>query len=80
MAKPNTTETRLNQIEQTLHSIDKTLTVNTEHLAEHMRRTATIEKELAPVVKHVEQMRGASKLLAALALIATIASAFIIFK
>lgn len=75
-----TQEMRLDEIERTLHAIDKTLAVNTEHLAEHMRRTAIIEKELQPVVKHVEQMRGAAKLLALLALLATIATAYLVFK
>lgn len=76
----NIYENRLTSIESTLHSMDKTLAVNTEHLAEHMARTAQIEEELRPVVKHVEQMKGAGKLLALLALVSTIASAFIYFK
>jgi hypothetical protein len=73
-------DARLDEIERTLHSMDKTLLINTEHLAEHMRRTALIEQEMRPVVKHVEQMRGAGKLLAILALIATILSAWAIFS
>lgn len=71
---------RLDRIESSIHSIDKTLAINTEHLSEHMRRTALIEHELRPVVKHVEQMRGAVKLLGVLALLATIVSAWLIFK
>lgn len=77
--KSNKTDERLSEIERTLHAIDKTLAINTEHLAEHMRRTAIIESELQPVVKHVEQMRGAGKLVALLALIASIVSVLIIF-
>jgi len=71
---------RLEKIETTLHSIDKTLAINTEHLSEHMRRTKIIESELGPVVKHVQQMQGAAKLLAILALVATIVSAWAYFK
>lgn len=78
--KKDMLEGRLTSIESTLHNMDKTLAVNTEHLADHMRRTALIEEELKPVVKHVEQMRGAAKLLGLLALIATIASLFMYFK
>jgi len=71
---------RLNNIEKCLYEIDKTLTINTEHLAEHMRRTAIMEEELRPVTKHVDQMRGAGKLLALLALVATIVSAFLLIR
>lgn len=67
-------ETRLTAVENTLHSIDKTLAINTEHLAVHIKRTAILEQELRPVSKHVQQMQGAAKLLGILALIATIAS------
>jgi predicted neutral ceramidase superfamily lipid hydrolase len=73
-------EKRLEEIERLLVSLDKTLAINTEHLAEHMRRTAIIEDELKPVVKHVEQMRGAGKLIALLALLATILSVILIFN
>jgi hypothetical protein len=78
--KNNVNEQRLSSIERSLASIDKTLAVNTEHLSEHIRRTAIIEKELAPVVKHVHQMQGAGKLLGLLALVATIMGALIIFR
>jgi predicted neutral ceramidase superfamily lipid hydrolase len=71
---------RLRNIETSLHAIDKTLAINTEHLADHIRRTGIIEDELKPVVKHVEQMRGAGKLIALLALIATIMTVVLIFK
>lgn len=70
-------EQKLAQIERSIAAIDKTLAINTEHLKEHMRRTAIIEKEMQPVVKHVEQMRGAAKLLGIMALIATIATTII---
>lgn len=72
--KSSSTESRLHQIEQALHSIDKTLAVNTEHLADHIKRTALLEQEIRPISKHVQQMQGAGKLIALLALLATIAS------
>jgi len=73
-------DSRLRQIEKAIFSIDKTLAVNTEHLAEHIRRTRLLEEELKPISKHVQQMQGAGKLIALLALIATVASALIMFK
>lgn len=76
----NNTNAKLDQINERLHSIDKTLAVNTNHLAEHMRRTEILEQQMEPVAKHVEQMRGAAKLLAVLALIATIIGAWAAFS
>lgn len=76
MTRQTETSRRLDEIEKLLGAIDKTLAINTEHLAEHMRRTAKIEQEMDPVVKHVQQMKGAAKLLGLLAIIATIVSAF----
>jgi hypothetical protein len=67
-------------LNERLHAIDKTLGLNTQHLADHMKRTQQIEDQLLPVVKHVEQVRGAGKLLALMALIATIATLFTLFK
>jgi len=79
MKPPQKLDARLDEIERTLHAIDKTLAINTEHLADHIRRTAILETELKPIAKHVEQMRGAGKLLAILALVATIISAWAVF-
>lgn len=70
-------EKMLHEINSKLHEIDKTLALNTQHLEAHMKRTTQIEDELMPVVKHVQQVQGAGKLIALLALIATI---LIIFK
>ena len=67
---------KVESIEMRLQSIDMTLLKQHLSLDEHMRRTEIIEKELQPVVKHVEQMRGAAKLLGILALIATIISVY----
>lgn len=66
----------LGEQSETLSTIKETLVLNTQSLQEHMRRTALLEKEIKPLVKHVEQVRGAGKLLALLALIATIVALF----
>ncbi len=71
---------KLDQINERLHSIDKTMALNTQQLAEHMRRTELLEKEMAPVAKHVQQMQGAAKLLGILAVIATIVGVLSVFK
>jgi hypothetical protein len=76
----NNTNAKLDQINDRLASIDKTLAINTTHLAEHIRRTEILEKQMDPIAKHVQQMQGAGKLLAMLALIATILSAWAIFS
>jgi hypothetical protein len=70
MARQSETNKRLEEIERLLASLDKTLALNTAHLDEHIRRTEILEDQIQPVTKHVEQMRGAGKLLAILALIA----------
>lgn len=72
-------EHRLTTMERTLHSIDKTLAINTEQLKTHMARTEQIEKELLPLVKFRQQMVGAGKLLAILATVAAITSAALMF-
>lgn len=68
------------ETERRLASIDKTLAVNTQHLAEHMRRTEILEKELAPVTRHVNQMQGAGKFIFFASLIATILAAVFMVK
>ena len=67
---------KVEKIEAHLYSIDTTLARQHSSLEEHMRRTQLLEEEMKPVARHVEQMRGAGKLLALLALIATIVSVF----
>lgn len=71
---------KLENIEGHLASINIILAKQHMSLDEHMRRTEILEVELRPVAKHVEQMRGAGKLLAVLALIATILSVFAYFN
>lgn len=67
-------------VKKTLHSMDKTLALNTQSLIEHAKRTDILEKKLEPVEQHVEQVRGAGKLIGILALVATILTAYLLFK
>ena len=71
---------KLEKIETHIISIDTTLAKQHMSLEEHMRRTLQLENEMSPVVKHVEQVRGAGMLLGLLALLATIASIILVFK
>lgn len=75
MARQSEANKRLEEIERLLASLDKTLALNTAHLEEHIRRTELLEEEVKPIKRHVEQIRGAGKLLAILALIASLAVA-----
>lgn len=70
----------LESVSKTLIKIDKTLLLQQQQLAEHMRRTDLLEKELKPVTKFQQQFIGAGKLLGILAVIATIATIWSVFK
>lgn len=65
-------EKEMSIVRNILIRLDKTMVINTRSLDEHMRRTKLLETELKPITKHVEQMRGAAKLIGLLALIASI--------
>jgi hypothetical protein len=81
--KKSTTYRIFEKLEQTeSHLADIKVTLAKQHmsLADHIRRTALLEEEMKPVVKHVEQVRGAGMLLGLLALLATIASVYLVFK
>lgn len=73
-------EDRLDKIDDKLESIDKTLALQEANLAEHMRRTELLEiqneklikEELAPIKEHVNQLKGGAKLIALLALMASV--------
>jgi hypothetical protein len=55
---------KLDKIDEKLASIDVRLGKYNSELEFHIARTNQIEDELVPIVKHVEQVRGATKLLA----------------
>jgi len=67
----------LDKISDELSQIRVILARQEESLAYHIRRTDLLEKTMEPVRAHVQQMRGAGKLIALLALIATIAAVLI---
>jgi hypothetical protein len=71
---------KIEKVENHLHEINLTLEKQHQSLAEHMRRTQLLEQEMRPVVKHVEQVRGAGILLGFLALLSTIVSVYLVFK
>jgi len=51
-----------------------------ENLREHMRRSDLLEQEFKPVKKHVEQVRGGLRLLAALVPVAAAVAAWLALK
>lgn len=62
-------EEKVDKLDDRLDDIDQHLAVYNEQLKVHIKRTDQIERELRPVVKHVEQVKGITKFLAALATI-----------
>lgn len=50
---------KLNALDESLVSIDKTLVKQEAQLAEHIRRTNALESKLAPVEAHVNKVNGA---------------------
>lgn len=67
-------------IKRSLASIDKTLALQHQSLDLHIKRTNILEQKLEPVEKHVEQVRGVSKFLALVAIVATAVAAFLVIK
>ncbi|MBK9292809.1 MAG: hypothetical protein IPM52_14470 [Bacteroidetes bacterium] len=57
-------EAKVERLDERLDSIDKHLSKYNAELEFHVARTTQLEDELLPIVKHVEQVRGAGKLLA----------------
>lgn len=60
-------EAKVDDVSDHLSSIDTTLAAQHVSLREHMRRTALLEKELAPIKNHVLMVKGALKLVGVLA-------------
>lgn len=55
-------ESKVDQLDARLNAVDVHLAKYNTELEFHVARTNQIEDELLPVVKHVEQIRGALKL------------------
>lgn len=54
-------ETKIDKLDDRLDAIDIRLAKYNKELEFHVARTTQLEDELSPIVKHVEQVRGASK-------------------
>lgn len=56
-------DSKLDKVESRLDSVDVRLAKYNSELEFHIARTNQIEDDLLPIVQHVEQIRGAAKLL-----------------
>lgn len=56
-------EKKVDDLSDHLSSIDITLAAQHVSLREHIKRTALLEKEMAPVKKHVNMVHGAIRLI-----------------
>lgn len=69
-------EVKLDGISDHLGSIDTTLSAQHVSLKEHIRRTAILEGQIAPIKKHVDMVKGALALITLLAALAGIIRLF----
>jgi hypothetical protein len=67
----------LQNIDSSLHAIDKTLIKQEENLKEHMRRTELLEADLKPIKKHVSMIQGAGSLIVFISIIGGIVKLFL---
>lgn len=65
-------EHKIDVIAEKIGSIDVTLAKQHVSLAEHIKRTAILEKEIKPIQKHVAMVNGALKLIGIVAILAEI--------
>lgn len=79
-------EKKVDKVEERLGSIDVTLVKQEENLKEHMRRTELLENQhqlfqdqLEPIKSHVDQIKGAGRLIAILGAAATVVGALVQF-
>jgi hypothetical protein len=63
---------KLDRIEGRLDKMDVRLAKYNSELEFHISRTTQIEDDLLPIVQHVEQIRGATKLIAAIGVLLTV--------
>ncbi len=70
-------ESKIDDTHDHLVSID--LTLNAQHISlrEHIRRTAILEREIAPIKRHVNRVEGALKLAAAASIIISVIEFFL---
>jgi uncharacterized membrane-anchored protein YhcB (DUF1043 family) len=77
MSKPqlDRIEAKVDKLDTRLDKVDVRLEKYNAELEFHIARTNQVEDTLVNIVKHVEQVRGAGKLIGVLALIASIVTA-----
>lgn len=63
-------ETKIDRLDMRLDKVDVRLAKYNAELEFHVARTNQIEDELMPIATHVEQIRGAAKLIGFLAALA----------
>lgn len=59
-------ETKIDRLDSRLDHVDVRLAKYNKELEFHIARTNQIEDDLLPIVAHVEQIRGAAKLVGAI--------------
>jgi archaellum component FlaC len=65
-------ENKLDKVQDKIGAIDVTLASQHVSLVEHIRRTELLEKDVAPIKKHVAMVHGGLKLVGLISLIAGI--------
>lgn len=73
-------EAKVDKLDERLDKVDVHMAKYNSELEFHVARTTQLEDELAPVVKHVQQLRGATKLLGLIATILAILGALAALK
>jgi archaellum component FlaC len=81
MDKLDKIEQKIEKITESIHSVDKTLARQEQHLAEHIRRTKIAEtniellrNDIKPLTAHVQRVEGALKLIGIIAVFIGIAT------
>jgi archaellum component FlaC len=69
-------EVKVDDINDHLSTITVTLAAQHISLKEHIRRTELLEKDVAPIKRHVNMVQGAAALIALIATIAAIIRTF----
>ena len=69
---------KLESMETRIGAIENLQGIHNAHLESHMKRTENVEEALLPIKDHVNQMKGAGKLLGVLAVIGSIVTAVLV--
>ena len=73
-------EEKLDKLDSRLDSIDVTLGKQHVTIADHIKRTEILEKEVVPLKSHMNQIIGAGKFIAIIAAIFTVLTVFLKYK